>query len=46
MAIKKLRIDKEFQETISELKKKQNGEMPEEHEFEELPEDLDSEIVN
>jgi ribonuclease-3 len=45
MAIKKLRIDKEFQEIISGLKKKQNGEVPEEHEFEELPEDLDSGIV-
>jgi ribonuclease-3 len=46
MAIKKLRIDREFQEIISGLKKKQNGETPEEHEFEELPEDLDSEIIN
>ncbi|MDR3143053.1 MAG: ribonuclease III [Tannerellaceae bacterium] len=45
MAIKKLRIDKEFQETISELKKKLNGETTESHEFEELPEDIDSKIV-
>ncbi|MDR1202801.1 MAG: ribonuclease III [Tannerellaceae bacterium] len=45
MAIKKLRIDKEFQETISELKRKQNGETTEIHEFEELPEDIDSRIV-
>ncbi|MDR1161677.1 MAG: ribonuclease III [Tannerellaceae bacterium] len=44
MAIRKLRIDKEFQETISELKKKRNGETTEGHEFEELPEDIDSRI--
>ena len=40
MAVKKLRTDKEFQKTISELKKKQSGESAEEHEFEELPEDV------
>jgi ribonuclease-3 len=45
MAIKKLRIDKEFQETISELKIKLNGETTESHEFDELPEDIDSKIV-
>lgn len=45
MAVKKLRIDKEFQKTISELKKKQNGEATEDHEFEELPEDIESGIV-
>ena len=37
MAIKKLRTDKEFQQFISELKKKGTGEQSVEHEFEELP---------
>jgi ribonuclease-3 len=45
MAIRKLRLDKEFRETVSELKKKLNGETTESHEFEELPEDIDSEII-
>ena len=37
MAIKKLRTDKEFQQFISELKKKGTGEQTVEHEFEDLP---------
>lgn len=39
MAVKKLRTDKEFQQIIVELKKKQDGETPEDHEFEELPDE-------
>lgn len=39
MAIKKLRTDKEFQQFISELKKKNTGEHTDEDEFEELPEE-------
>jgi ribonuclease-3 len=45
MAIKKLRIDKDFQEIIFGLKKKQSGEVSGDHEFEDLPEDIDSRIV-
>ncbi|MDH6304916.1 ribonuclease-3 [Parabacteroides sp. PF5-5] len=43
MAVKKLRTDKEFQRIISDLKKKQSGESTEDHEFEELPEDINQE---
>lgn len=39
MAIKKLRTDKAFQESITELKKKQTGENTTEQEFEDLPEE-------
>ncbi|MDR1403474.1 MAG: ribonuclease III [Tannerellaceae bacterium] len=42
MAIKKLRTDKEFQETIAKLKKKLPGETTGDHKFEELPEDIDA----
>ncbi|MCD8264759.1 MAG: ribonuclease III [Tannerellaceae bacterium] len=43
MAIRKLRSDKEFQQFVSELKKKQTGENTAEKEFEELPEEATSE---
>jgi ribonuclease-3 len=43
MAIKKLRTDKQFQQTILELKEKQDGEVSEEHEFEELPDEFATE---
>lgn len=39
MAIKKLRTDREFQQFVSELKKKQTDESTAGHEFEELPEE-------
>ncbi|MDO4756037.1 MAG: putative dsRNA-binding protein, partial [Parabacteroides sp.] len=39
MAIKKLRTDKEFQQFITDLKKKNTGEHTDEDEFEELPEE-------
>lgn len=42
MAIKKLRTDREFQQYISELKKKQTGENTADHEFEELPEEAET----
>lgn len=42
MAIKKLRTDREFQQYISELKKKQTGENTTDHEFEELPEEAET----
>lgn len=45
MAVKKLRTDKEFQKTISELKKRQSGGTAELHEFDDLPEDIESGIV-
>ena len=40
MAIKKLRTDREFQQFVSELKKKQTDESTAGHEFEELPEEV------
>lgn len=42
MAIKKLRTDKDFQQVISEMKKKKTGENTAEHEFEELPDEATS----
>ena len=47
MAIKKLRTDKEFQQFISDLKKKKTGENTTDHEFEDLPEEAttDQEVV-
>ncbi|WP_280748167.1 ribonuclease III [Parabacteroides sp. PF5-9] len=39
MAVKKLRTDKEFQKVISEMKKNNTGELTEEKEFEELPDE-------
>lgn len=39
MAIKKLRTDKNFQQVISELKKRHTGENTADHEFDELPEE-------
>lgn len=42
MAIKKLRTDRVFQQYISELKKKQTGENTADHEFEELPEEAET----
>ncbi len=44
MAVKKLRTDKEFQQIILELKKKQDGEATEDHEFEELPDETAVEV--
>lgn len=39
MAVKKLRSDKEFQQLIMEMKKKQDGEATDDREFEELPDE-------
>ncbi len=39
MAIKKLRTDKEFQQIVSDLKKKRHGETTKEEEFQELPDE-------
>lgn len=46
MAVKKLRTDKEFQAYVAELKKKNTGEVTEEKEFEELPEESESTASN
>jgi ribonuclease-3 len=43
MAVKKLRVDKEFQQKVSELKSRQSGETAEGNEFEELPDDANLE---
>ena len=43
MAIKKLRTDKEFQQYIAGLKKKQTGDQTTENAFEELPEEATTE---
>lgn len=44
MAVKKLRTDKDFQQIVNELKQKQEGGLPEEHVFEDLPEEATQEM--